>query len=133
MEFRPRALAATHSTLVSSNSGVTSTFRMLTTLWEPWSASLTYRDEFWLSGGEQGPGVQPGKGRTGGRTRTRPSTVQEMLGRGYPHASQDRSNVVFAFTCILCSFRTIHGEPEEWGCVSCTPGPAFPMSQHLRA
>lgn len=44
---------------------------------------------------------------------TKPSTFQEMVGRGCPDASQDRFNTTFSCTHIFLSFNAIHGGPGK--------------------
>lgn len=44
---------------------------------------------------------------------TKPSTFQEMVGRGCPDASQDRFNTTFSCTHIFFSFNVIHGGPGK--------------------
>lgn len=44
---------------------------------------------------------------------TKPSTFQEMVGRGCPDASQERFNTTFSCTHIFLSFNAIHGGPGK--------------------
>lgn len=109
MVFLPRELEATHSAPVRSSSGVTRTLRTLRTLWGSWSRSCAYED----GGAGQGSGARAGVPERGPRRLlTVPSTLQEMVGRGCPEASQDRFSSAFSRTHIFLSFSVIHGGPS---------------------
>lgn len=118
MVFLPRELEATHSAPVSNSSGVTRTFRTLRTLCGSWSCSLAYKEgdavQGW--GGCWVVAAEPAQGWTRAWEAatcllTVPSTLQTMLGRGCPDASQDRFSTEFSFTHIFLSLSAIHGDP----------------------